>query len=248
MIWSTCNGDQYIRPLSGILFRLVESQVQVATLDYVDTLEEQELLEEMLETVKPYYPENSASYHYLLKTPFRYPPLKWGSRFGRTYEPGIFYGALSVETTLAESAYYRFIFWFSMEAEPVKDKIRTEHTLFSVEYEVTRGIQLHLAPFDTHQHELTHLSHYLPCQLVGTAMRESGVEAFEYLSARDPLKGVCVGLFTLNALAQTRPLEMNRWLCEVNAHKVSYKQIDSKTIITFPLELFLLNGKLPMPV
>ena len=49
MLWEACDGAQQIKPLTGTLHRLVESQEQIATLAYVDTLEEQVLLEEMLE-------------------------------------------------------------------------------------------------------------------------------------------------------------------------------------------------------
>lgn len=57
---------------------MVESQEQVATLQLVDTLEEQALLEELLESSKPPVPADAEPLHYLLKTPFRYPPLRWG--------------------------------------------------------------------------------------------------------------------------------------------------------------------------
>jgi len=105
MIWQACRGPRHIGPVGGTLYRLVESQEQIATLSYVDTLEEQAVLESLIDTIKPPYPEGDAGYHYLLKTPFRYPPLPWGSRFGRTHEPDIFYGGCSIGPTLAESAY-----------------------------------------------------------------------------------------------------------------------------------------------
>jgi len=247
MIWEDCHGEQLIRPLSGLLFRLVESQEQIATLEYVDTLEEQALLEEMLEEAKPPYPEDCDDFYYLLKTPFRYPPLKWGSRFGRVHEPGIFYGGADVQVTLAESAYYRFIFWYSMEDEPVKVKIRSEHTLFLVVYETAKGIQLHLPPFDAYRQELAHPRNYQACQLLGTAMRDAGVAVFEYLSARDHSGGICVGLFTSQGFAEKSPREMSQWLCEVSADEVSFKQIGEREVSIFSLEQFLFEGELPHP-
>ena len=57
MIWQACKGSQHIVSLRGKLFRLVESQEQIATMSYVDTLQEQALLEEMLESVKPSFPK-----------------------------------------------------------------------------------------------------------------------------------------------------------------------------------------------
>ena len=37
----------------------------------------------------------------LLSTPFRYPPLPYGSRFGRRHEHGIYYGSKRLDTNLA---------------------------------------------------------------------------------------------------------------------------------------------------
>ncbi|MDP2286108.1 MAG: RES family NAD+ phosphorylase, partial [Pseudohongiella sp.] len=123
-IWQLCNGAEQIRPVAGTLFRLIENQEQVATLSYVDSLAEQSVLEDLLERSKPPYPNAIDSLHYLFKTPFRYPPLPWGSRFGQRHETGIFYGGGSVQTTLAEAALYRFVFWRSIAYPPVKPAIR----------------------------------------------------------------------------------------------------------------------------
>ena len=247
MIWQDCNGSQHIGPLDGVLFRLVESQEQIATLSYVDTLEEQTLLEQLLEDVKPAYPEHRDDLHYLLKTPFRYPPLQWGSRFGQTHQPSIFYGGSSIETTLAESAYYRFLFWFSMDSVSIKNKIRSEHTLFSARYYTNKGIRLQSAPFDEYLTELADPSHYQACQAIGTAMRAAGVEAFEYRSARDPAGGTCTGLFTPDVFTHPKPLDMSQWLGEVSADKVAFKRLDSKEIISFDLDIFEVDGRLPLP-
>ncbi len=247
MIWQACRGAEQIVPLAGTLFRLVESQSQIATLHYVDTLAEQALLEEMLEKVKPPYPIAADDLHYLLKTPFRYPPLPWGSRFGRVHEPGIFYGGSNTETTLAELAYYRFVFWQSMEGEPIKESIRTGHTLFSVGYRCGNGVKLHSEPFAQFTAALRHPQDYSQTQQLGTAMREAGVEAFEYPSARDPQRGICIGLFTPTTLSEHKPRETNDWLCEITATEAVFKQVGQPTVISFGIGAFLYEGKLPQP-
>jgi len=247
MIWENCQGEQHITPIAGTAYRLVESQEQIATLGYVDTLEEQALLEDMLESVKPPYVFASDNLHYLLKTPFRYPPLRWGSRFRRIHEPGIFYGGGNIYSTLAESAYYRFVFWYSMDAEPIKNKIRSEHTLFSVNYDSARGVRLHAAPFNHYQQTLTHPQDYTHTQQLGTAMRTAGVDAFEYVSARDPQQGICIGLFTPQAFVQKHPTGMTQWLCEVSAKNVAFKPMDNTDVIQFAFEHFAINGVLPTP-
>lgn len=247
MIWNKCKGPKHIKPVSGTLFRWVESQEQIATLGYVDTMAEQALLEEMLEEVKPSYPELDPSLHYLLKTPFRYPPLKWGSRFGSIDEPSIFYGASSIETTLAESAYYRFVFWYSMQGDPVKNSIRSEHTLFSAAYNANRGIKLHQSPFNEYTMLLSHPTNYRPSQLLGRAMREAEVEAFEYVSARDPKQGLCIGLFFPSAFTQKQPKESSQWLCELSAKEVACKQVGQTEVHYFHIESFLIEGELLLP-
>ncbi|WP_348701299.1 RES family NAD+ phosphorylase [uncultured Marinobacter sp.] len=205
-IWSRCQGERHIRPIEGVLFRLVESQEQVATIGYVDTLEEQAVLEELLETSKPDYPEVLRSErHYLLKTPFRYPPLPWGSRFGRVHEPGLFYGGRSVDATLAESAYYRFVFLWSMDGTPPTDKLNSEHTLFSVGYSTAIGVQLQRPPFDEFTAQMVHPRDYSASQTLGSRMRAAGVEAFEYPSARAAGHQLCGALFTPRALADRAP-------------------------------------------
>ncbi len=247
MIWAACGGSTRIAPLAGTLWRLVESQAQVATLAYVDTLAEQALLEELLETVKPPCPAGSERLHYLLKTPFRYPPLAWGSRFGRCHELGICYGGSNTATTLAEVAYYRFLFWQSMDGAPVADAIRTEHTLFSARYHTQAGVKLQSEPFTPFTDAIRHPADYTQSHLLGTAMREAGIEAFEYPSARDPLRGICVGLFTPAAFSERKPRETSQWLCEVNASEVAFKPVGRSEVVRFGVETFMYEGKLPLP-
>ena len=100
-IWAACRDRAAPVALQGDVFRLVESQEQVATNSLVRTLAEQALLEDLIETSKPQLPGPAIRLHYLLATPFRYPPLPWGSRFGRCFEPSLFYAARTRDTVLA---------------------------------------------------------------------------------------------------------------------------------------------------
>ncbi len=99
-IWTRCAGDSELRSLRLSPWRVVESQHQVSTRKLVDSAEEQVLLEEMIDRVKP--PDiTGGRLHYLLFTPFRYPPLKHGSRFGGRRERGIWYGSGDRRTALS---------------------------------------------------------------------------------------------------------------------------------------------------
>ncbi|MGB4074113.1 RES family NAD+ phosphorylase [Pseudomonas sp.] len=247
-IWQHCQGPAQIKPLRGRLVRLVESQAQVATLQLVDTLAEQALLEELLETSKPPLPHNAEPLHYLLKTPFRYPPLRWGSRFGSVHEPSLFYGALRIETAMAEAAYYRFLLWDGMASPPPSGRILSEHCTFEARYQVERGIQLQRAPFASFQAQLCHASAYQDTQALGVAMRGAGVEAFEYRSARCPLGGNNVALFVPEALAEKRPRNLLSWLCETTAEYVAFKSAQvPDTPRVFRVQDYLLDERLPRP-
>ncbi|MEQ9462143.1 MAG: RES family NAD+ phosphorylase [Haliea sp.] len=247
-LWESCGGEARTGLVQGRLFRLVESQERVATLGYVDSLEEQALLEELLEHSKPDYPEYCrADLHYLLATPFRYPPLPWGSRFGGRHQPGIFYGGCSQRTTLAEAAFYRFVFWHSIQADPPAAILHSEHTLFTVPYRTERGVRLQQSPFDAHRQVLRNPAEYAPTQALGRAMRDAGVEAFEYASARDPEGGSCVGLFTPAPFTRRAPTTLQAWFCELGAEEVAFKPQAGAEVLRFPLELFLVDGQLPRP-
>lgn len=246
-LWADVDGNSQIGLISGTLMRLIESQQHIATLSFVDTLEEQALLEDLLEGAKPEYNNNYDKYHYLLKTPFRYPPLKWGSRFGQVFEPSIFYAGLSISAVLAESAFYRFVFWHSMEESSSDGFIRTQHTLFSATYSSMNGVKLHQTPFAEHEKVLTDPSNYSLTQELGAQMRKADINAFEYVSARDKQKGKCVGLFSPNAFRQKKPSDMSQWLCELSSSKVTFKQYGNKQLHTFALDEFLIDGRLPYP-
>lgn len=244
-LWSLCDGPAQIAEMSGELLRLVESQEVVATSTLVDNLIEQSLLENMLETSKPPLRHGSDALHYLLATPFRYPPLRHGSRFGRRHEPSLLYGGHETQTVLAETAYYRLIFWHDMKTPPPMGRLLTQHTLFRAHYCAGQGIALYVPPWSSHADRLTHPSDYSTTQALGSVMRAAGVEAVEYTSARDPHRGVNVGLFTPAALTDGRPTDMKPWLCETRADHVAFSS--GKTVQEFAAESFFVAGRLPRP-
>ena len=105
-----CAGSS--SPLDGRAWRAVEAQHTTATRKLCDSSEEQEILEELIEGHKPPRPtgDELAGLHYLLATPFRYPPLPHGSRFGTRSERALWYGAEEPRTCFAEVAYCRLLF------------------------------------------------------------------------------------------------------------------------------------------
>lgn len=191
--------------------------------------------------------QDISNLHYLLKSPFRYPPLSHGSRFGRTNEPSIFYGAASVRTTLFEIAYYRFLFIHSIEGTTPDESISSQHTIFSIHYRSNNGVQLQNPPFNAHAEKLRDSVNYIYTQELGSAMRNADVDVFEYESARDPDRGICIGLFNSSPFIGEQPNEMSAWFCEVSLTIVAFKRMDSRDVFSFPVEYFLVNNELPIP-
>jgi hypothetical protein len=111
-IWTRCAGPSRDAPIACRAWRVVEAQHKVMTRRLVDGLDEQILLEEIVDDVKPPRPPGAQfeRLHFLLFTPFRHPPLKGGSRFGAPGQRGLWYGARLLETCLAEKAYYQILF------------------------------------------------------------------------------------------------------------------------------------------
>jgi hypothetical protein len=232
--------------LAGEVLRMVESLELVATQRLVSSLREQDLLESLLERSKPPRPAATDGLDYLLATPFRYPPLRHGSRFGRRHEPSLFYAARGRATLLAESAYYRLVFWQGMTTPPTQP-LRTQHTLFGVRIHARRAYCLYRPPFDAHEAQLKSPVDYSATQALGSALRDAGADALEYLSARDSAGGLNVALYTPAAFAEPRPSFREEWVCETTADRVSFRARGVLGVHTLPLDQFTVDGVLPMP-
>jgi hypothetical protein len=246
-LWAACAQALRIESLNGDLLRIVESQEQIATLSLVDDLAEQALLEELLEQSKPPLPAGADGLHYLLSTPFRYPPLRHGSRFGRRFEPSLLYGARRLPTLAAEGAYYRFVFWTAMAEPPPSGRLRTQHSVFRARFHGRRGTRLQQPPCAEHVAILRHPCDYGPTQRLGSALRKAGIDAFEYPSARDREAGLNVALFHPAVLVSRRPQGLSRWLCETRAEQVAFTPEATPELYRFALQDFTVDSWLPLP-
>lgn len=233
-------------PLVGTLSRLVENQAQKVTLKLVDNLDEHDVLEQILDASKP----RPAAYEqlkgldYLLRTPWRYPPLPWGSRFGRRHEPSLFYGALGTEALFAEAAYYRLLFIAGMEA-PFPGRVISQFTVFEATYQGQQGYDLSAAPFLRHEKALRDPANYRACQALGSVLREKDADVILYLSARAQGRQRNVALFTPQALRSRRHRNARHGLAEAHTSGVTFRIRD--TLHHYDRAQFLVDGELPRP-
>jgi len=244
-LWEACGGAAPIRPWASDVVRVVESQEQVATMAIVDTLAEQAQLEELIEATKPPAPEGAGRLHYLLMSPFRYPPLRHGSRFGTRHEPSLFYASLTVDTTLAECAYYRFVFLAGMD-RPFSQTLRSLHTTFVVGFSAERAVLLDTPPWTRDRAAISSPTDYTVSQALGAAMRAADVAAFRYRSARDPAGGANAGVFSPASLVGP-PRELRSWECLTDPDRVAFLEAGTRTWFSFDRTDFLMAGELPTP-
>jgi hypothetical protein len=236
---------KHLQPLSMRLYRVVESQEEVATTIITSNSNDQNLLEDMLENSKPKISDALAKCHYLISTPFRYPPLSHGSRFGSILEPGLFYGSTTIATALAEIAYYRFRFLADMgdSNKVTKHKPQSNHTGFYVNTHSEKGLTLFNKPFLEMQ--LDSPDSYHASQPFGSKMRKAGVELFKFKSARKA-GGFNGGCFNHEVIKSKKPCATEHWQCLMLENRIVFQKTLTKDSFEFLKSAFLIQRKFPI--
>jgi RES domain len=248
-IWTQCAGPNRVSPIGCKAWRVVEAQHKVMTRRLVDDLDEQNLLEQIVDEVKPPKPPGPqfARLHFLLFTPFRDPPLKGGSRFGTAAERGLWYGARLLETCVAEKAYYQILF-----AAGTTAKLKNLSCLWSAyqaEIKASRGIDFTSPEFAAFQGEISSPSSYASSQRLGANMRAAAVEACVYSSARCRKKGDAIALIE-PAFGSPYPLRASQtWVCSLTGDgcQVAQVNVTSSEVFEFKRSDFEVGGVLPHP-
>jgi RES domain len=219
--WTPAAVASEHRPWVGSIWRAVEAQHRVSTLRLVDSLEEQAQLEILLDVSKPAAPSHSTPRHYLITTPFRYPPhFPGGSRFRAAADPGVFYGAESRRTACAELGYWRWR--FLMDSAALSRLEPLPQTLFQTEAS-GRTIDLTSSPFLIDQQLWTAPNDYGACQQFAAVARTANTEIIRYQSARDAPDGRCAAVMTPSALS-TMPTAEQTWRLSVTRSRVQWQR------------------------
>lgn len=229
--------------MPGACWRVVEGQHHVSTLALVDSLAEQERLEQLVEATKPTLPEECRGLHYLLSTPFRYRPYPQGSRFRRAgLTPGVFYAAAHVETAVAEAAFYRLLFFAESPATPWPANA-SEHTAFSVRHG-GKGIDLTRPPLSRQRKRWMHPTDYEACQALADRAREAGIELIRYASTRDSDHRPNLALLGCRAFRAKEPGERQNWRIRLSASGVQALREFPKASLDFGHDGFAADPRL----
>lgn len=223
-IWALCQGKEYIKSITVDPWRVVEDQHLLSARDLVDSSEEHEMLEALIEESKPLIDKGK---NYLLFTPFRYPPLKYGSRFGRTFESSLWYGSLELKTAFTEVAYYRLKFLDDTFAD--LGNIEISMTAFTAHLQTLMGVDLTQKPFTSYTQEISNKNSYDSSQFLGASMREDSIEAFLYFSARTDTDCTNVGVYKPSVFQRKQGREINsyqNWKCYANKNLIEFTRAD----------------------
>jgi hypothetical protein len=194
----------------GYAWRVVEGQYSASTMKLANSLEDQEILEDLLEESKPQYPEEAYKFDYLIATPFRYFPYPQGSRFRRAGQrDGVFYSSLEQFTAIAELAFYRLLFWRQAEGL-VYPEAGCEHTAFQVTVQSEKVLDLTKPPFGEDV-DIVSKSDYSKTQAIADAARSEGVEVLISRSVRCPHGGTNINILSLDAFKAKNSNKRQSW-------------------------------------
>jgi hypothetical protein len=207
-IWTPRAVASEARVVELALWRAVEAQHVASTRRLVDSVEEQKVLEEVLERTKPRIASSLEKFHYLLSTPFRYPPGMHGSRFRSAADTGVFYAAEAQRTACAEVGYWRWR--FLADSAGLESLGPAPQTLFQVKAK-GRAVDLRKKPFVRDQAKWRHPADYTATQAFARAARQAPVGMIRYESVRDPEKGGCAALLEPAAFARRAPVAQQTW-------------------------------------
>ncbi len=217
------------------IWRVVEAQHVVSTMKIVDSLAEQELLEDIIEEWKPPVPEEAAGFNFLLTTPFRYLPLRGGSRFRAENDPGLFYGAERLKTAAAEIGYHRLL--FLQDTNGIDRLPPTPYTAFSVSV-AGKMVDLRNSPFERDADFWTHPRDYGATQEFARAARQAPIEAILYHSVRDPKPHFCIAVLTPAAFQSKEPNTMQTWTLTVLPEQALWHTLGGSSFF-FPTALWI---------
>ena len=215
--WNTGWLETGVVRMTMPAWRGVEAQHVVSTMRLVDTAEEQDVLELLLEGSKPPLPPMKEPKHYLLSTPFRYRP-QHQSRFRRAGTLGVWYGAEELYAACAEVAYWRHRFILDSVAL-VRTELLTEHTFFQAEVK-GKAVDLMSPPWVDARPAWIHGSDYAQTHAVGEAAKDAGIQWICYESVRAPGKR-CAAVLYVEALEMLEGTSQQTWHCKATREAVT---------------------------
>jgi hypothetical protein len=123
---------------------------------------------------------------------------------------GVFYASEKPQTAIAETAFWRLLFYVESPATPIPIN-PSEYTAFSAEYATEKSIDLTKGQYAAHKARWMHMTDYIACQAFADVARAAEIEIVRYASVRDPQHGINLALLTCRAFAKPKPIDRQTW-------------------------------------
>jgi hypothetical protein len=224
---------------------VVEAQHCISTMKLADSVADQNVLESLLDETKPPVPEDCEHLDFLLFTPFRYGPANTHhTRFRPAGDSqGVFYGAASPETAIAEMAFYRLLFFMESPGTPLPTN-PAEYTAFAAQISATPSVDLSRPPFDANKEKWEHAQDYAHCHDFVRLARESGIQVIAYRSVRDPKHRLNYAVLSPAAFSQARPVALQTWRIHIREDAVVAKCEAPPIGLSFEVRDFALDSRI----
>lgn len=224
--WTPAEVSSNAQAFSGKIWRMVESQYATSTMQLVDTREEHEILEDILEESKPPIPADARGLDYLLFSPFRYAMVSsFGTRFRAEGDPGVFYGGETSATVASEVGYWRWKFLH--DSAGLKRLSPSTFTAFRVTLD-HRSVDLRSKPFSRDAMYWEHPSDYSATQEFARTVRQSDAGIIFYKSVRCPVPSFCAAVLTPQAFSRKKPDNVTQSWVLVIADEVIWRRSNGK--------------------
>jgi hypothetical protein len=198
------------QPYRGNIWRVIEGQYRSSTVRIVDTDDEHNVLEKLLEESKPPVPAPCQHLDYQFWSPFRYGKYPKSSRFRRAGPtPGVWYGAEDPLTAVCETIWGAVRFYSASPATPMP-RWPVEHT--AVQADIQTAIATDLISDDMKdQGRWMDPNDYSDCLLLAEQVRDDHCAAIRYASVRHPENAPNIAVLQCSAFAQPAPIGLQTW-------------------------------------
>jgi len=220
--WTPAEVLSNARSFSDRIWRMVETQYASSTMRVIDTREEHEILEDILEESKPAIPAEARGLEYLLFSPFRYAAISsFGTRFRGVGDPGVFYGGETPRTAASEVGCWRWK--FLQDSAGLKRLSPSLFTAFRVPLK-HRAVDLRKKPFDRDAVLWENPGDYSATQEFARIARKSAMGIIIYRSVRCPTDSFCAAVLTPKAFAKKKPdSNMQSWVLTIADEVIWYR-------------------------
>lgn len=219
--WTQAEVTSNCQPFDGVFYRFVAKDASNSTAKVTDTIEEVELLENLVRASRTDIPRGDyAQYNPLLIRPFFTPPFQGGSRFGGETDFGVFYCAENIETVAAERGYY--VQKFRSDASALTLLQGAPHSLFTVQVQ-TQIVDVRMPPFLKSPDIFMEKNNYSGTQKFAAVVRLTQVNGIVYTSVRSPNKGSCLALLSPTAFKKKAPSSLDEsWIAIASENSVRW--------------------------